>query len=289
MKNVTGTQGFNSHIKVAGEQLTVKRFDKLFVFGYETKNNHFTPKGESNYTRDNFNKSVTRARNTIFDLICSNVNQHPTVTGELVPPKFLTLTFKENITDIKEANYEFTKFNKRLSYMLYGEHRNVFKYVCVPEFQKRGAIHYHALYFNLPYVKFDDLSNTWSNGYIYIEATKDDIVDYAKYVAKYMNKNNSQGEELFDVYKEKNMLNQKRYFSSRGLKRPRLYKLNISEEYYWSLLDALNYCHQDTYVTKGEYLGVRNDYFTIENKQQVEDYIKILTEAHLSKYKHPVY
>ena len=53
---------------------------------------------------------------------------------------FLTLTFKENVNDIDKANLEFKKGIRKLTASYPG-----LKYLCVPEFQKRGAVHYHLL------------------------------------------------------------------------------------------------------------------------------------------------
>lgn len=180
----------NFKIKISGQKLTLKKYSKTMQFSYATKHVMKSPKGESNHSREHFYKSISRARNRIFDIVACNVNTIPDYNGELQKPKFLTLTFAENITDVKEANAEFTLFNKRLSYYLYQEKRNVLKYICIPEFQKRGAIHFHVLYFNLPYVNFEKLTEIWGKGYIFIEGIKEtqNIEDFAKYVCKYMNK-----------------------------------------------------------------------------------------------------
>jgi len=60
--------------------------------------------------------------------------------------KFYTLTFADNITDVKFANKHFNKFIMRMEY-----HYGKFKYIAVIEFQERGAVHYHFLC-NLPCV-----------------------------------------------------------------------------------------------------------------------------------------
>ena len=54
--------------------------------------------------------------------------------------RILTLTFKDNITDLQEAWRYFTRFSKRMRYV-YGDR---WKYICVPEFQERGAVHFHC-------------------------------------------------------------------------------------------------------------------------------------------------
>ncbi|MCG4734757.1 hypothetical protein L0M92_14225, partial [Casaltella massiliensis] len=67
------------------------------------------------------------------------------------------------------ANYEFQKFRKKLS-RIYLKKNKILKYVCVIEFQDgkiyidkfgnekkgegRGAIHYHLLLFDAPYIDF---------------------------------------------------------------------------------------------------------------------------------------
>lgn len=53
---------------------------------------------------------------------------------------FITLTFKENITDIVYANKIFNAWVSNVRKL-----KKDFKYIAVPEFQKRGAVHYHIL------------------------------------------------------------------------------------------------------------------------------------------------
>lgn len=194
---------------------------------------------------ETFNKSSLRAQQNIFDIINANINQWRTYNvetglynGEKVYTKFLTLTFKENITDMKKANKEFTEFNKRLSYKLYKVKKNVLKYLCVPEFQKRGAIHYHVIYFNLPYVDWKEIMEVWNvnnTGGVYIECIKDkdkngnSIESVAKYIAKYVSKNNSVGEDNYIIWRERGLLNQKRYFTSRGLHKKKEVKVKIDD------------------------------------------------------------
>lgn len=53
---------------------------------------------------------------------------------------FITLTFKENITDLTEANKAFHIWVTAMKRAF-----PKFLYIGVPEFQKRGAVHYHIL------------------------------------------------------------------------------------------------------------------------------------------------
>ena len=82
--------------------------------------------------------------------------------------KFMTLTFKENIQDITYTNYEFNKFIKRLNFYLYHEKKQKLKYLAVWENQKRGAIHYHIIFFDFPFIKTKDLQEIWGHGFVKI-------------------------------------------------------------------------------------------------------------------------
>lgn len=73
-------------------------------------------------------KSVRRARQTIRRKLMT-----------MCADRMLTLTFKDNISDIDEA-WSCFKYFCRLMRWRYGE---AFEYVAVPEFQKRGAVHFH--------------------------------------------------------------------------------------------------------------------------------------------------
>lgn len=80
--------------------------------------------------------------------------------------KFMTLTFKDNIQDVKYTNVEFKKFIKRLNYYLYNEKKQNLKYLAVWEKQKRGAIHYHIIFFEFPFININDLQRIWGNGFV---------------------------------------------------------------------------------------------------------------------------
>lgn len=283
---------YNFTIKKAGKKLTIKKYDKLNTYNFTIKSIRPVTKGKSNKMKENFLKSLARARQNVFDIISCNVNNIPDYFGNKQMPKFITLTFKDNVTDSKFANLEFTKFNKRLSYYLYGENKNVLKYICIPEFQKRGAIHYHVLYFNLPYIEFENLGHVWGNGFVFVESVKDNIEDYAKYVAKYMNKENSKGEENFDIYLSKGMLNQKRYFTSRGLKRPIVYKLLVEHETYEMIVAYLKDFNIDNYTYENEFIGKveQLDYEIIDRDvlKTLFETIKELVKDLLKTYNRPI-
>lgn len=191
---------------------------------------HYTEKKRE----ERFIKSSLRARQNIFDLIQCNTGKHLDYEGKKQTTKFLTLTFEENITDLEKANQEFTKFMKRLSYYAYKIKKNVIKYIAVPELQKRGAWHYHIVLFNVKYIPWHILMKIWGKGSVYINALKKDMqgTEIAKYVTKYISKAlkvESKAENIanYKLYKEKGLVNKKRYNCSRGLLRPFIRKLDM--------------------------------------------------------------
>lgn len=146
--------------------------------------------------------ALQRARKNLRRLINANVD----AWGEKA--KFFTLTFRENVQDIKYANSEFKKFRQRLSRHIWNE-PNGLRYVAVIEFQERGAIHYHMVTFNMPYVPHADLERIWGHGFVKINAI-DDVDKVGAYVTKYMTKDND----------DDRLRGEKCYFSSRGLIKP---------------------------------------------------------------------
>lgn len=82
--------------------------------------------------------SLSRTRNLIIDY--SSENNH-------LFKSFITLTFSDNITDLNYANKCFHNWCKQVKRLMKKQDKD-FYYLGVPEFQKRGAVHYH-LYTNL--------------------------------------------------------------------------------------------------------------------------------------------
>lgn len=200
-------------------------------------------KGEnSKVYRDDVMK---KARTNIRRLVNTNFNQWTDDEENRINSKFLTLTFRKNMTDIPSANYEFTKFIQRLSY----ECSWKIKYIAVIEFQDgkvykdrktgetkrgtgRGAIHYHVVMFNMPYIPNAKLEKIWGQGFIKINKL-DNVDNVGAYVCKYM---------TVDLDDER-LVGQKTYFKSTGLLLPQDIK-DYSEVQKWKSIlgqDKPNY------------------------------------------------
>lgn len=259
---------FNSQIKISGNIVTLKTYESNQPYGYLMGNNsskksiqeilintyndfihglvYFSQYHVINCKykimkyyiekkkEERFIKSAFRARQNIFDLIQCNTGKHLDHEGKKQTTKFLTITFKENIKYIEDANKEFTKFIKRLSYYAYKVKKNVIKYIAVPELQKRGAWHYHVVLFNVKFIPWHILMKIWNQGSVYINALKKDMkgTEIAKYITKYISKAlkvESKAENLsnYQLYKEKGLINKKRYNCSRRLFRPFTRKIDM--------------------------------------------------------------
>lgn len=148
--------------------------------------------------------SINRTRNEIRRLI----NCNPDFS------KFYTLTFAENIPDVKITNKHFSKFIMRMEYRY-----EDFKYIAIIEFQKRGAVHYHFLC-NLPFIDSREIEKIWGFGFIKIKKINE-VTNLGAYFCKYLNKDMTD-ERLF---------NKKKYFCSKNLKRPtEVYENKIVEK-----------------------------------------------------------
>lgn len=106
---------------------------------------------------------------------------------------FITLTFADNVTDIKLANKRFKYFIDKVRRI-----KNDLRYLVVPEHQKRGAIHYHLLtnisindtklmYNQEDNPKFKHIKY-WLDGFNSVELIKGDAKKVIGYISKYMTK-----------------------------------------------------------------------------------------------------
>lgn len=184
---------------------------------------------EDNHKKDEFKQirkdSLARSKNLLVDLAHENyASWH----------SFITLTFAENVSDLDAANKEFNKYISKIKRVFPD-----FKYLAVPEFQKRGSVHYHLMtniicgsdliptrekkyilsnkkgrgysleFYNLPY---------WNVGFSSAFDLKltDDKFSVAAYCCKYLYK---------DI--DDRLYGRQKILHSRNLKLPKIYKCNI--------------------------------------------------------------
>lgn len=198
----------------SGDIIEIYDYSQGYLKGY--KNSKANSGRKKEVVSENYDKHrvqvLQRAKRDLRRLINANHGQH----GDQFTSKFLTLTFGDLVIDVKEANYEFKKFIKRLNYLVFNTKKANLKYNAVIEFQKRGAIHYHVIIYNMPWTKHKIIEETWGNGWIFINKI-DEVDNVGAYVAEYLgNAEKGQGKDVFDD----RLQGKKSYFSSRGLYKP---------------------------------------------------------------------
>ncbi len=183
---------------ISGNVKEEYHFERMIHYGGSLSRHKRTGKRTSKIRRA---FSISRARQRIRRLISTNTGQYG------CQDLFVTFTFADNVSELKEANACWTAFVKRLKYHLGFSPA----YVAVVEFQKRGAVHYHAVFFNIPYLENikESWAEIWGHGFISIKSVQK-INSIGAYLSKYLQKG------VVDA----RLFNEKCYFTSRGLIKP---------------------------------------------------------------------
>jgi len=150
--------------------------------------------------------NAKRASVAFRRIVASNLR-----TGE--NPVFCSLTFNEEYTNISLTARFFHIFTVRMRKFFGAE----FRYIAVPEFQKSGRVHYHALFWGLPaHIASRErvdrtIAKLWRKGFVDCVDT-DGSSKLASYMAKYMTKS----------MQDPRLWNCKAYFASRNILRPKV-------------------------------------------------------------------
>jgi len=241
----SGINFYSGKVVRSGNIIEVYRYEKgIFTGGGD---NIVGRAGNGNTSEEQKEKNrelvLMRARRNLRRIVNANINQYG------VSSKFVTLTFRDNVKDLDVANNEFRQFIKRLNYRIYKKKCSKLKYSCVVEFQKRGAVHYHIIFYNLDYIDSKVLEEVWGNGFVKVNRI-DDIDNVGAYICKYMSKD----------LNDDRLLGRKLYFNSRGLIKP--VEQYIDEE---DIEDLKNSLPKESLVFKKEFI---NDYVGIINYEQ---------------------
>ena len=230
---------YDKKVIIAGNVIEVYEYEKSVHFGYKDTRKNSKGRGSIASADDkekNREKVLSRARKDLRRILNCNIQKYS---------KFLTLTFKDNVQDLDYANNEFKNFIKRLNY-----HYGIkIKYTAVIEFQKRGAIHYHCILYNLVQkINVQELQEIWKHGFIKINSI-DNVDNVGAYVCKYMTKTD-----------DDRLLGRRMYFNSRGLNKPQEIKEpDLIAQLQRSLLNqALKY--ENTFT---------NDYNSVNYRQYI--------------------
>lgn len=239
-------QNYNVNIKVyPNGDLVIKEYDKMLKYKkdgfekvYDSKvslgHKPKMPPNTNNQPQKIRNDNLCRSRQNLIDYAICNKDKFKS---------FITLTYAENMGIVEKGNKDLANWLRALKLNLKKDNQELY-YLCVPEFQKRGAIHYHMVtslecdskfipkqplkklynpstkiwreieYYNLAYWKhgyssaFDIINNTDNN------------FNIALYMCKYMFK---------DI--DTRLFGRKKILKSNNLEKPQELKLMNDEQY----------------------------------------------------------
>lgn len=202
-------------------------------------------------------KSNIRARNEVRRLVLSNFDKSS---------KFMTLTFRENLQDISEANKCFKEFLRSVNRHLKRKGKPNMKYVAVVEFQKRGAIHYHVIC-DLKGVNASRLWGFWKSATRQYDGGVDiknirQVDNVGAYVTKYMVKDLEKADDR--------LVGKKVYQRSQNLDKPKQIVLDFRKEKDRTLFEELTKDKKITYQSKydDKHTGGSVDYIEINLSRQ---------------------
>jgi hypothetical protein len=250
----------NQKLIISGDTVHYYHYSYNVEYGETNqKNAHYSPRIKKEDEEANkAYSSVFRSKKQVKLLLQSNAYQHTNDTGGVHQPIFLTLTFAENVTGIQEANRQFRNFIQRLNYNVFGQKLSKLKYLVVPEFQERGAVHYHAVFFNLPYLKniYDRVLEIWGHGFTFVETIKN-LKHLTAYVTKYITKGTS----------DERLNGEKSYFCSKGLIKPIVERREVIINSLFNLMDC-NLVYRNTFQKGTEEISY--ECYSIINLKQNE-------------------
>jgi len=157
-------------------------------------------------------------------------------------PALLTFTMLQELS-LRTSVRLFTKFIDRLR-KRYGTE---FRYIAVPEFQKRGAVHFHVLMWGLGHLCEKErttrhFARLWACGFVDSHPT-DGSPKLAGYLGKYMSK----------CMRDLRLRGEKAYYTSRNALRPLSYGSGSLHSYLEYVIPSFPPSHQHEFDT--EWLG----------------------------------
>lgn len=192
---------------LSGDVLEVYNYQFPYSYNFGTNKQ----KNEINETSDTSRlDNISRAQIAIRRFVNANAFQ-----GGLLPI-FITYTYAENMQSMQKARADFKAHIRKLKIEL-----GIWnlKYVVVPELQARGAVHFHAVFFNMPYsIVVNErrdrvVANCWGHGFVDVVFTEH-VKNLGAYISKYF------GKQWFEFLKK----GEKKYWCSTGLIQPIIFR-----------------------------------------------------------------
>jgi len=222
---------------VYGDHIELTKYKRIRL-SYKNPSRSFVRKDNPRTHR-----SIIRSRENLVRLVEGAKYQYRDNT-----PVFATLTYHRNEQDIPTAYDDFKYFIKKIRRKTGVK----VQYVAVPEFQDRGAIHFHIIFFNLPFVPVHQFQSWWGHGTTNIQACKN-LSATSKYLLKYFTKSSLSDPRL---------IGKRVILTSRGFDRP-------STHYDEILFDNIQECCTMSVVDSSSYETFKRYKIRINMQQEL--------------------
>lgn len=156
----------------------IKKIDKDYYYDIRTGE---VKQFKHTDNRKQNKESVSRSLRNLRDIINTNIIDYKKVL-------WITLTYKENMTDSKRLYNDFRKFHMRLKRYIKKNNLPNYEYINVGEPQRRGAWHLHILLIfskTAPFIKKTILERIWGFGFVSINKLKQ-IDNVGVYLTAYL-------------------------------------------------------------------------------------------------------
>lgn len=154
-------------------------------------------------------KSLERSTKEIRGIIEANFGQYNETT------KFLKLEFGRKETDLDKANYEFSKFVKRMNQWVFLRRKGTLQYTKIIDTDVERNIIFHVIVYNMPFVRRNTLLRLWKNGQVMVTSLENKN-KVTKYLTENLGKIVLGNETILDA----RFVGKGVYSSSRGIIRP---------------------------------------------------------------------
>lgn len=128
-------------------------------------------------------RNLEKTMRTLSDLINANISPD---NAECC--RFITLTYRENMTDSERLYHDFRNFNKRFKRHM-EQLGHSYEYIVSVEAQGRGAFHLHCIFIfakKAPYIENSLLAEMWGLGFASVQAINKNTDDIGRYLTAYL-------------------------------------------------------------------------------------------------------
>jgi hypothetical protein len=144
-------------------------------------------------------ENISRSLRNLRDIINTNVTNPDNC-------QWVTLTYRENMTDTKRLYSDFHNFNKRYQNYLKKNNLPKCEYIAAAEPQGRGAWHLHIIFIFpefSPFIENDTLAKIWGQGFVKITSLKN-VDNIGVYLSAYLGDMEAPKDIDIEKFKENN-------------------------------------------------------------------------------------